>query len=62
MIGTQSIEHTRGDLIVYIIIGIIIGILVIFIIIYIIWIRKKFRRMNLSKNDNSKQLVEKNNN
>ena len=33
MIGTQSIEHTRGDLIVYIIIGIIIGILVIFIII-----------------------------
>ena len=63
MIGTQSIEHTRGDLIVYIIIGIIIGILVIFfIIIYIIWIRKKFRRMNFSQNDNSKQLVEKNNN
>ena len=63
MIGAQSIEHTRGDLIVYIIIGIIIGILVVvFIIIYIIWIRKKFRRMNLSNNDNSKQLVEKNNN
>ena len=63
MIGTQSIEHTRGDLIVYILIGIIIGILVIFfIIIYIIWIRKKFRRMNFSQNDNSKQLVEKNNN